>query len=66
MTSKPPDPTNALFDSLLHQVCGQRVLTLPTGAGKTRTTVEALADWWLADRQGEFILWIAQSEELCE
>jgi DNA repair protein RadD len=42
------------------------VLTLPTGAGKTRTTVEALVDWWLADREGEFILWIAQSEELCE
>lgn len=42
------------------------VLTLPTGAGKTRTTVEALIDWWLGDRDGDFILWIAQSDELCE
>jgi superfamily II DNA or RNA helicase len=42
------------------------VLTLPTGAGKTRTTVEALTDWWLAARQADFILWIAQSDELCE
>jgi superfamily II DNA or RNA helicase len=42
------------------------ILTLPTGAGKTRTTVEALVDWWLAGHQSELILWIAQSEELCE
>ncbi|KAA3414422.1 hypothetical protein F1715_11670, partial [Streptococcus pneumoniae] len=42
------------------------VLTLPTGAGKTRTTVEALTDWWLGDREAQFILWIAQSDELCE
>lgn len=42
------------------------VLTLPTGAGKTRTTVEALTDWWLSDREAQFILWIAQSDELCE
>jgi superfamily II DNA or RNA helicase len=42
------------------------VLTLPTGAGKTRTTVEALTDWWVGEGEGEFILWIAQSDELCE
>jgi DNA repair protein RadD len=42
------------------------VLTLPTGAGKTRTTVEALVDWWIGPRIGNFILWIAQSDELCE
>lgn len=42
------------------------ILTLPTGAGKTRTTVEALIDWWIGPRTGNFILWIAQSEELCE
>jgi superfamily II DNA or RNA helicase len=42
------------------------VLTLPTGAGKTRTTVEALIDWWLGKHDGDFILWIAQSDELCE
>jgi hypothetical protein len=42
------------------------ILTLPTGAGKTRTTVEALVDWWIGPRIGSFILWIAQSDELCE
>ncbi|MCG3193673.1 MAG: hypothetical protein DIJKHBIC_02927 [Thermoanaerobaculia bacterium] len=42
------------------------ILTLPTGAGKTRTTVEALTDWWLGERGGDFILWVAQSDELCE
>lgn len=42
------------------------ILTLPTGAGKTRTTVEALVDWWLAAGDGDFVLWIAQSDELCE
>jgi superfamily II DNA or RNA helicase len=40
------------------------ILTLPTGAGKTRTAVEALLGWW---RQApRAVLWIAQSEELCE
>ncbi|HEY9787571.1 MAG TPA: DEAD/DEAH box helicase family protein [Candidatus Obscuribacterales bacterium] len=42
------------------------IVTLPTGAGKTRTTVEALIDWFTASQQPGFILWIAQSEELCE
>jgi superfamily II DNA or RNA helicase len=42
------------------------VLTLPTGAGKTRTAVESLVEWRLSlDRRG-VILWIAQSQELCE
>lgn len=41
------------------------ILSLPTGAGKTRTTVEALIDWWLMSRLGS-VLWIAQTEELCE
>jgi DNA repair protein RadD len=42
------------------------ILTLPTGAGKTRTTVEALIDWWLDHNDADLILWIAQSDELCE
>ena len=41
------------------------ILTLPTGAGKTRTAVEALTEW-LPGNPGRAILWIAQSEELCE
>lgn len=43
------------------------ILSLPTGAGKTRTVVEALLVWW---GKGEvvkpYIVWIAQSDELCE
>lgn len=43
------------------------ILSLPTGAGKTRTAVEALLAEWNRDEQtGAYILWIAQSDELCE
>ncbi|MFC4914090.1 DEAD/DEAH box helicase [Actinomadura gamaensis] len=42
------------------------VLTLPTGAGKTRTAVECLVEWRLAGETRRIILWIAQSDELCE
>ena len=43
------------------------LLSLPTGAGKTRTAVEALLTWWNKDENiNPYILWIAQSEELCE
>jgi DNA repair protein RadD len=42
------------------------VLTLPTGAGKTRTAVESLVEWRLSQESRPVILWIAQSEELCE
>ncbi|MFQ3661343.1 MAG: DEAD/DEAH box helicase [Chloroflexaceae bacterium] len=43
------------------------LLSLPTGAGKTRTVVEALLGWWGSrDDSNPYILWIAQSDELCE
>jgi DNA repair protein RadD len=42
------------------------ILTLPTGAGKTRTAVETLLQWRLESDKQLVILWIAQSEELCE
>ena len=43
------------------------LLTLPTGAGKTRTAVEALLTWWNKDEAIKpYLLWIAQSDELCE
>lgn len=42
------------------------VLTLPTGAGKTRTAVESLVSWLLGQSGDPVLLWIAQSEELCE
>jgi superfamily II DNA or RNA helicase len=45
---------------------GRAILSLPTGAGKTRVAVQALIE---AIRDGELdrpILWVAQSDELCE
>ncbi|HEX4954954.1 MAG TPA: DEAD/DEAH box helicase family protein [Thermoanaerobaculia bacterium] len=43
------------------------VVTLPTGGGKTRVAVEAFIDW-MQPRfdEGKYLIWIAQSEELCE
>lgn len=43
------------------------MVTLPTGGGKTRIAVEAFVDW-MHQRfaNGRYMLWIAQSEELCE
>ncbi len=59
--------------SRLHQVLtaaegrNRALLSLPTGAGKTRTVVDALLSWWGRQDDGKsFILWIAQSDELCE
>lgn len=43
------------------------ILTLPTGAGKTRTAVEAIVEAICqAQFSGRFVLWVAQSDELCE
>jgi superfamily II DNA or RNA helicase len=42
------------------------ILSLPTGAGKTRTAVEALVEWRLTEPAAGSIIWIAHSEELCE
>src|SRR5690606_16897926 len=43
------------------------IISLPTGGGKTRTAVEAFVEW-LQPRfaEGKYLIWIAQSEELCE
>jgi DNA repair protein RadD len=71
----PLDPLEDFQEDLRQQVLdlltaapgsNRAVLTLPTGAGKTRTTVEALIDWWLAQETERFVLWVAQSDELCE
>jgi superfamily II DNA or RNA helicase len=42
------------------------LLSLPTGAGKTRVVVEALIQAMKPGRQPRVIVWIAQTDELCE
>ena len=43
------------------------MISLPTGGGKTRVAVEAFLDWMIPRFENEkYMLWIAQSEELCE
>ncbi len=43
------------------------MLSLPTGGGKTRIAVESFIEW-MQPRfyDGKYMVWIAQSEELCE
>ncbi|MCM1970847.1 DEAD/DEAH box helicase family protein [Streptomyces sp. G1] len=54
--------------TMLDRFTPQRgMLSLPTGAGKTRVTAEAVIRW--VKQAGQLdgpILWIAQTEELCE
>jgi len=43
------------------------IVTLPTGGGKTRVAVEAFIEWMQPRfSQQKYLLWIAQSQELCE
>lgn len=43
------------------------IVTLPTGGGKTRVAVEAFIDWMQPRfSEGKYLVWVAQSEELCE
>ncbi|MGV9425246.1 DEAD/DEAH box helicase [Streptomyces sp. NPDC003656] len=54
--------------TLLDRLAPQRaMLSLPTGAGKTRVTAEAVIRWvkQAGDLDGP-LLWIAQTDELCE
>jgi superfamily II DNA or RNA helicase len=40
---------------------------MPTGAGKTRTTIESLVDFARSQYQPDYcIIWLAHSEELCD
>ncbi|UCZ53891.1 DEAD/DEAH box helicase [Bacillus shivajii] len=43
------------------------IVTLPTGGGKTRVAVESFIEWMHSGfNEGKYLIWIAQSEELCE
>ncbi|MBM7562512.1 DEAD/DEAH box helicase [Fusibacter tunisiensis] len=43
------------------------MISLPTGGGKTRVAVEAFLDWMESSfDDGKYLIWLAQSEELCE
>ncbi|WP_374204319.1 DEAD/DEAH box helicase [Streptomyces sp. HPF1205] len=56
------------ISTMLERLAPQRgMLSLPTGAGKTRVTAEAVIRWVkrVGDLKGP-LLWIAQTEELCE
>lgn len=56
------------FRGLLRREDGSRraLLSLPTGAGKTRVAVEALIEAVQRDGLRGPILWVTQSDELCE
>ncbi|MEU9579692.1 DEAD/DEAH box helicase [Streptomyces chilikensis] len=56
-----------VFDMLARLTPQRGMLSLPTGAGKTRVTAEAVIRWIKTEGVLEGpILWIAQSIELCE
>lgn len=55
--------------TLIQQGTGRRraIVSLPTGGGKTRVTVQAAVDLVLKPSSGKrSVLWIAQTDELCE
>ncbi len=51
---------------LLERGRGRGLLSLPTGAGKTRTAVQALVEGMRDGLIDGPVLWVAQTEELCE
>ncbi len=42
------------------------VIQMPTGSGKTRTAMEIIATFLNNAAEGEVVVWLAHSEELCE
>jgi superfamily II DNA or RNA helicase len=67
-----PDYQVGVYDELLSSIRAFKersrvMVSLPTGAGKTRIVVEAVVDGVLANRHGaRLALWVAQKDELCE
>ncbi len=56
------------LEALLQSGKGRRraVVSLPTGAGKTRVAAEAVVRLVLKDGERRTALWVAQTDELCE
>jgi superfamily II DNA or RNA helicase len=54
------------IEQLVETGKGRGLVSLPTGAGKTRVVVESLISSIKAGRLLGPILWVAQTEELCE
>lgn len=55
---------NILNGNSLNRCC---MISLPTGGGKTRAAVEAFLEWMQRRfEENKYLVWIAQSEELCE
>lgn len=42
------------------------IVQMPTGAGKTRTAIELITNFYEMAGRGQAVLWVAHSEELCE
>ena len=42
------------------------IIQMPTGSGKTRTSMEIIANHLKARPRGSIVLWLAHSQELCE
>jgi len=56
-----------LVGFLLNSGVQRAIVHMPTGSGKTRTTMEALCDAMRARQEKGFtVVWLAHSEELCE
>ena len=53
------------IEKILQEPGARVLLHMPTGAGKTRTAMRAVADLFLKDRVA-LVIWLAYSEELCE
>ncbi len=62
---------NFIRKSLLRFLFGSKkrktLVHMPTGSGKTRTSLEAVCNYLLASQSSDFVVvWLAHSEELCE